>query len=309
MADRASDDLLLPFQVGHRRVLGRLVRLGRLADDILTRHAYPEPVSRALGEALAITALLGAALKDDGKLILQTQTDGPLHLIVVNYESPGRLRAYAGFDAARLTAAVDAPSLIGKGHLAMTIDRGGEARRYQGVVPLEGASLSEAAVAYFHQSEQIPSFLRVAVARHLAPAATAGEPRWQWRVGGLLVQYVPPVGSGARSIEVDEWLEGDSGDAWQTARVLAGTVEDHELADPTLPPDRLLYRLFHEPGAYVEPARPLTAYCRCSEARVLGLLGSFSAEALAELREPDGGLSVTCEFCSRRFRIPAEAGI
>ncbi|MGH6735126.1 MAG: Hsp33 family molecular chaperone [Methyloceanibacter sp.] len=294
-----ADDLILPFQAEHADVLGRLVKLGPTVDTILSRHAYPEPVSRLLGEAVALTALLGASLKTEGKFILQAATDGQVDLLVADYQVPGALRGYARFSADRLAevARDDDASLLGEGHLAMTIDRGSETERYQGVVPLEGESLTEAADTYFRQSEQLPTFIRLAVARHYR-AGESGEGTWTWRAGGLLVQKLTREGgvSSAKDFEED----------WTRAKSLAETVEDHELLDPMLTPDRLLYRLFHEEQVRVYRAIPLETYCSCSRDRVEELLRRFSPEDLADM-VVDGAVWVTCEFCNRRYHFdPAE---
>ena len=178
-----ADDLLLPFQTVRSGVRGRIVRLGPVVDTILSRHAYPEPVSHALGEALALAAMLGAALKMDGKFILQTKTDGALDFLVADYETPGKVRGYASFDKADPTLA-DAKgrgnqgALLGSGHVAMTIDPGGDMDRYQGIVALEREPLVDAAHTYFRQSEQLPTFIRLAVARHYGPSRPEGEPVW-----------------------------------------------------------------------------------------------------------------------------------
>ena len=184
-----DDNLILPFQAEHAGVAGRLVKLGSTVDTILSRHDYPEPVSKLLGEAVALTALLGAALKSEGKFILQASTDGPVDLLVTDYEVPGHLRGYARFSAERIAelAGDTHAQLLGQGHFAMTIDRGPETERYQGVVPLEGESLTEAADTYFRQSEQLPTFIRLAVARHYRAGQAQGRP-WTWRAGGLIVQ-------------------------------------------------------------------------------------------------------------------------
>jgi len=297
-----QDDLVLPFQAEQADVLGRLVKLGPTIDSILSRHAYPEPVSRLLGEAVALTALLGASLKFEGKFILQASTDGPVDLLVADYQVPGALRGYARFSAERLAAfeAGDETSLLGHGHLAMTIDRGPDTERYQGVVPLEGETLTEAADTYFRQSEQLPTFIRLAVARHYR-AGTGGEGAWTWRAGGLLVQKLTREGgiSSAKEFEED----------WTRAKMLAETVEDHELLDPLLPPELLLYRLFHEEQVRVYTAIPLETYCSCSRDRVEELLGSFSPEELADM-VVDGEMWVTCEFCNARYQFdPAAFGI
>ena len=297
-----ADDLVLPFQAEQADVLGRLVKLGPTVDSILSRHAYPEPVSRLLGEAVALTALLGAALKFEGKFILQASTDGPVDLLVADYQVPGALRGYARFSAERLAAfgADDELSLLGHGHLAMTIDRGQDTERYQGVVPLEGESLTEAAHTYFRQSEQLPTLIRLAVARHYQ-AGKGGEGAWTWRAGGLLVQKLTREGGKASEKDFEE--------DWTRAKMLGETVEDHELLDPLLPPELLLYRLFHEEQVRVYRAVPLETYCSCSRERVEELLGRFTPEELADM-VVDGEMWVTCEFCNACYQFdPATFGI
>lgn len=291
-----EDDLILPFQAEHADVSGRLVKLGPVVDTILSRHAYPEAVSQLLGEAVALTALLGAALKFEGKFILQASTDGPVDLLVADYQVPGGLRGYARFSKDRLEAQPPDGNLLGQGHLAMTIDRGLDTERYQGVVPLEGESLTEAADTYFRQSEQLPTFIRLAVARHYR-AGDKGESAWTWRAGGLLVQKLTREG-GRTGARVSALAEED----WARAKALAETVEDHELLDPMLPADRLLYRLFHEEQVRAFRAVPLESYCSCSQARVEELLKRFSPEDLAQM-VVDGEVWVTCEFCNRRYRF------
>ena len=289
-----SDDLVLPFQAEQADVLGRLAKLGPTVDTILSQHDYPEPVSRLLGEAVALTALLGAALKFEGKFILQASADGPVDLLVADYQVPGALRGYARFSAERVAALPPGETMLGEGHLAMTIDRGAEMERYQGVVPLEGESLTEAAHTYFRQSEQLPTFIKLAVARHYRPGE--GGKNWTWRAGGLLVQKL--TREGGRGGSQGALAEED----WTRAKALAETVEDHELLDPTLPPDRLLYRLFHEEQVRAYRAVPLESYCSCSRERVEELLKRFSAEDLAEM-VIDGEVWVTCEFCNRRYNF------
>jgi len=302
----SGDDIVLPFRTERAGVIGRIVRLGPAVDTILSHHDVPEPVAQILGEAVALTAMLGTALKFDGKLIVQTKTDGILDFLVVNFEAPGRLRAYVRCDKARFAASaanggIDEGRLLGSGHLAITIDPGEDMDRYQGIVALDGGSLVDAALTYFRQSEQLPSFIRLAVARHYQ----AGE--WHWRAGGLMIQNLAVAGGKAGARVPDEGdelrLVGEDDDGWERTRMLAATVEDHELLDPTLAPERLLYRLFHEEGVRVMPTTPIEAYCRCSRERVEAFLKSFGAEDLADMREPDGGISVTCEFCTATYRF------
>jgi molecular chaperone Hsp33 len=291
-----DDDLILPFQAEQADVVGRLVKLGPTVDTILSRHAYPDSVSQLLGEAVALTALLGAALKFKGKFILQASTDGPVDLLVADYQVPGGLRGYARFSPERIADLPPDGRLLGEGHLAMTIDRGVETERYQGVVPLEGESLTEAADTYFRQSEQLPTFIKLAVARHYR-AGSAGVRPWTWRAGGLLVQKL--TREGGRSVGREAAFAEED---WTRAKALAETVEDHELLDPMLPPDRLLYRLFHDEQVRAFRAIPLESYCSCSRERVEELLRRFSAEELVDM-VVDGEVWVTCEFCNSRYQF------
>jgi len=310
----SGDNLVLPFRTVRSGIAGRVVRLGKVVDTILGRHDYPPEVSRVLGEALALTALLGTALKFDGKLILQTRTDGALDFLVADFEVPGRLRGYASFDAGRIEALAGegactvTDKLLGRGHLAMTIDPGGDMDRTQGIVGLDGESLSAAALTYFRQSEQLPTFIRLAVARHYLAGASGAAGSWQWRAGGLLLQHVTPEGGAPRPAvegagEERGLLVGEVDDHWQRVTMLAATVEDHELLDPMLAPERLLFRLFHEEGVRVFETRPIEEHCRCSRERVGAMLASFPEADLTDMREADGAISVTCEFCNTTYRF------
>jgi molecular chaperone Hsp33 len=305
-----ADNIVMPFRTVKSDVIGRVIRLGSVVDAILSRHAYPEPVSHALGEAITLTAMLGSALKEQAKLILQTKTDGPMDFLVADFEAPGKVRGYANFDKAN-RAFDDAKGrgnqaeLLGTGHLAMTIDPGTGRDSYQGIVALENEPLITAAHTYFRQSEQLPTFIKLAVARHFEGGTTR---TWRWRAGGLMIQQLPREG-GTRpeGEEHDASFEGDDDDNWNRARHLAATVEDHELIDPNLSADRLLYRLFHEEGVRVVPPIDLAETCRCSRERLAVYLQRFGAEELADMREPDGSIKATCEFCSRAYAFaPSE---
>ncbi len=301
------DNCIIPFSTVQSKALGRLVRLGSVVDEILSRHEYPTPVSIVLGQAIALTAMLGTTLKFDGDLVLQTKTDGPLGFLVVNFATPGQLRAHASFDAdyiAKLgdTMTINAGELIGKGYLAITIDPGGGMDRYQGIVGMEGHGLSTAAHTYFRQSEQLPTFTKLSVARF--QGRENGSQREQWRAGGILLQHVTPVGGREHKDDEDDFLLGEEDDDWQRVEMLAQTVEDHEIVDPTLAPERLLYRLFHEEGVRAAKERPLEVFCRCSEGRVQNMLKSFRPEDLEDLRDDNGQVTVTCEFCNRSYSFP-----
>ena len=303
----SGDDTVVPFEVKTLGVRGRIVRLGDAVDGILRQHDYPEPVSALLAEGTALASLLGSALKFDGTFILQTRSDGPVGLLVADYAAPGRLRGYAQFDAGRMGMLGKRPSpaaLFGGGHLALTIDPGIGKERYQGIVALGEEGLEGAAHTYFRQSEQIPTSLRLAA----GPLVGRAQEAPRWRAGAVMIQHLPREGGSSPM----EFSSGDApegavealveDDRWVKARLLLETVEDHELLDPGLAPERLLYRLFHEDGVTVYPARPLERACSCSRERVVGLLQTFEpAEREAMLEE--GRIVVSCQFCSQTYRI------
>jgi molecular chaperone Hsp33 len=305
------DDTILPFAVKALDLRGRIVRLGPAVDAILSSHDYPPPVAKLLGEAIVLTVMLGSSLKFDGRFILQTQGDGPVRMLVVDFTSPGNVRACARFDAKRVADAiangeVEPGQLLGRGHLAMTIDQGGEMSRYQGLVALEGGGLEQAAHEYFLRSEQIPTRVRLAVAEEFR----AGEhgARRHWRAGGIMLQFLPNSTERQRQADLDP---GDAppgttphivaeDDAWVEGRSLIETVDDIELLDPDLSSERLAYRLFHERGVRVFRAAPVNAQCSCSRDSVENMLKGFSQEDRDDMVE-NGRITVTCEFCSSTY--------
>lgn len=307
----ADDDTILPFEVKALDLRGRLVRLGPAVDTILSCHDYPPPVAKLLGEAIVLAVLLGSALKIDGRFILQTQSDGPVRMLVVDFTTPSKVRACARFDAERVAAAITAGEakagqLLGRGHLAMTIDQGPDMSRYQGLVALDGKDLEHAAHEYFLRSEQIPTRVRLAVAEEFR--AASGGARRNWRAGGILLQFLPKAAERARQPDLDpgDAPAGTEGhvlpedDAWVEGRSLIDTVEDIELIDPDLSNERLAYRLFHEPGVRVFRALPVCAECSCSRTRVENMLKSFSQDDRDHMVE-NGTITVTCEFCSSTY--------
>ncbi len=311
-SDQTGDDLVLPFQVEQTGVRGRVVRLGELVDDILTRHEYPALVSELLGEALALAALLGESLKFDGTLTIQAQGDGPVGLLVTSFTSPGGMRGFAQVDGPAFDAFVAAnpdaspAMLLGKGHLALTIDPASDLERYQGIVALWGESLTDAAHEYFRQSEQIATSIKLAVGQ----VENAGEEA-TWRAGGIMVQHLAAEGGiqdeaeRAARIKAGESKALSPGgedveEAWARAEILLATTKDHELLDPLVSPEQLLYRLFHEDGVRVFEARELTRQCRCSEERSQSILKSFTVDEVKEM-VVDGQLSVRCEFCNQTY--------
>ncbi|HUB65318.1 MAG TPA: Hsp33 family molecular chaperone [Methylocella sp.] len=300
VSDAARDDTVVPFAVEPLDVRGRVVRLGASIDHILAKHAYPAPVARLVGEACALTVLLATSLKIDGRFQLQTRGDGAIGMLVVDFDAPDRLRALARFDANKLGPRPRAMDLIGTGHLAVTVEQGNGSARYQGIVALQGQGLEDAARQYFDQSAQIPTRVRLAVAE----SVTVGGANW--RAGGLLTQFLPR--SPGRRIRADldpgdipgglHYAKPPADDAWIEAEALLATLEDHELVDPAVSSERLLYRLFHEQGVMVFPPQGVHDACRCSNERIKAMLERFTPRERSDMTGDDGLIGVTCEFCS-----------
>jgi molecular chaperone Hsp33 len=287
----ANLDEAVGFTIPGRSARGRVVRLGPLLDEILSSHDYPAPIARILSEAVTLTALLGAMLKDaGGQLTLQAQTEsGIVDLLVADYRG-GELRGYVRFDPDRLSGVASVPTLealFGKGYLAITFDQALTGERYQGIVPLEGASLADAAQSFFAQSEQIPSLVRLAVndTGHIA--------------GGILVQHLPEGEEGRERLHTR--LDHPE---WQHVRILAETIKATELVDHALPLDALLWRLFNEEEEIrVLATIGLSKGCRCNFEHIRSVISRFPREERAEMVDQDGFISVDCEFCSRIFPI------
>jgi molecular chaperone Hsp33 len=290
-----ADDLAAAFQIEGWPVRGRLVRLGDTIDAILSAHNYPEPVAALLGEACALAALVGSSLKFEGRLIVQAQGDGPVRYVVADYDTQGHMRGYCRFDEEEVAAASQgfarpgARSLLGQGVFVMTLDRGPDFERTQGITPIEGESLSLAAEHYFQQSEQIPTKVRLSVGSITTDEGTG------WRAGGALIQLI-----------ASDDARGSTEEAWDRSRAFFQTLGDDELLDPTITPETLLFRLFHEDGVRLEDARALVAQCRCSRDRIAGVLTSFKPEERAEMVEADGKIRVTCEYCATVYELEPE---
>lgn len=312
--DRAESltDCVVPFAVESLDVRGRSVKLDDALNTILTRHDYPTPVARLLGEAIVLSALVGSSLKFEGRFILQTQTDGPVNMIVVDLQTPNGLRGYARFDEVALNEAAEKgelspEQLLGKGVLAMTIDQGEMTERYQGIVQLDGASLEEVAHRYFMQSEQIPTIVRLAVAQF----SEKGKAQDQWRAGGILLQHLPEHGG---RVMADLPGDGDFNNPetadtefepennWVEASALLQTVNDHELVDPAISSERLLFRLYHETGVRVFEPMALVEKCGCTADKIEAMLEQFSNEDI-DAMVVDGDIEVVCEFCSTAYHF------
>ncbi|MFN3233487.1 MAG: Hsp33 family molecular chaperone [Alphaproteobacteria bacterium] len=284
-----DQNAILPFQIDGQEVRGRVVRLTSAVDEILSKHDYPAPISELLAHALTLAAMLGNTIKFDGKLTLQAKGNGPVGSIVADFRTPGALRGWVSYDEVTYQAAVEGgidpgrevPQLMGAGHLAFTVDQGADMERYQGIVGLEGGTLAECAQKYFDDSEQLPTAVKL----------SARQVDGQWRASGIMLQYLPPAGRP---------LEDRDDEAWREAAILMSSVRDEELIDSDLPPDRLLFRLFHEPGVRVFDPEPVEVFCQCSRDRIGRVLKQFATEDLADM-VVDGKIVVTCEFCTSEY--------
>ncbi len=285
---------ITPFHLPNRPVRGRLVRLGALAQALLGRHQNAPAVTRLAGEALALAAGLSSALKYRGSFSLQAKGDGPVPMLLADCTQAGALRGYARADADRLAALfADTPEptaaqLLGAGYLAFTVDQGSDTERYQGIVSLEGESLAEMALHYFRTSEQLQYDV------HLA----AGQTPEGWRAAALILERV--AGEGGVDPELDTAAQDE---AWRTATTLAATITQAELLDDDLAPDALVWRLFGTEGVEIDLPRALAYGCRCSRAKLAGILASFPETDLDDM-VVDGDIVMTCEFCKYDFRFP-----
>ncbi len=290
-------DFVLPFDIVNAGVRGRMVRLDASSARALGAHALPEPAARVAGEAVALGALLGTALKLDGRLTIQTKGDGPLDLITADYygadENRARgVRGYARLDAARFEAldGKDFAQLAGKGVMAITIEPKVGGKTYQGIVELSQDGIAPSAETYFAQSEQLPTVIKLAA----APLYVAGDRQPHWRAGGIMLQMTPE--SAKQGIETKS-------DDWDRLSLLLKTVEDLELVDTSLAPETLLWRLFHEDEVRVQPPEPVIFRCDCNADRITQVLRSYVAAERAGLADPDGIIRARCEFCGKTHEI------
>jgi molecular chaperone Hsp33 len=293
----AGDNHTQPFLLESSGIRGRLLRLGSVADTILSRHDYAEPLAGLLGEMLALTGALSSLLKFEGVFTAQAKGDGPVSLLVSDITADGNIRGYASCDPDRLVALLaETPdpgldALMGKGYFAYTVDMAKSGERYQGIVELAGKTLADCLQHYFLQSDQVQSGIVLASRR------IGGR----WRSGALVLQRVPEEGGGPAPLS-----NIDDEEAWRRAMILQVTCSAEELLDPDLPAHDLLYRLFHEEGVRVFAPRPVKAECRCSRARIESVLAAMPREDVAAMKA-DGVVEATCEFCNTHYRFDEEA--
>lgn len=283
-------DQVRRFIVENKPVRGHWVRLEGAWREVRAHREYPEIVRELLGQAVAASVLLAATLKFRGTLTLQLQGSGAVSLLVAQCTHDFRLRAVAQFEDARVGAIPSSPrearlfrQLVGTdGRLAVTVEAEERSMRYQGVVPLTGASLAESLEAYFASSEQLPT--RVLL-------AADGE-----RGAGVLVQKVP--GRAADD-------ESDLQEIWEDTQRGIESLSSAELLE--CPVEELLNRGFAAHDLRLFRGSPVQFECRCNQGRVNSLLRALGAEEVRDVLREQGAVTVTCEFCHRPYRFDAAA--
>ena len=285
-----ATDLIRPFQIEASGLRGRLVRLGPVMTDILGRRRYPGPVAQVLAEAMVLGSLMASALKYDGVFTLQTKGDGPLRFLVVDITTAGEVRAYARVEEPDHLGDghLGFRDLVGTGHVAFTVDQGPHTQRYQGIVELQGDSLTDCLLHYFRQSDQLDAALTISV----DGPVSGGD--GSWTGGGVMLQRLPDPERRIPSSERE--------DDWRRAMLVLSTVTGPELTDPSTAVDTVLFRLFHEDGVRVYPAQPLSRGCRCNRDKVAGILAQIGSDHLEEYKI-DGDVVMTCEYCNVDFRF------
>lgn len=296
-------DFCQPFTLDHSNIRGRFTRLGPTVQTIIGQHTYPALANDLLAEIIGLAVLLSSSLKYEGLFTLQTSSDGPISMLVVDVDSDGNVRACLRVDEARLNAMIAEEEggeealrgkvlkLMGRGHIAFTVDQGDEHERYQGIVSLEGETLAQCAEAYFRQSEQLETSFKIEVHR--------GENADDWWVGGLFLQKMPVSASGdASTPEEAEKVAED----WNRSTILMASATENELVDISLSAHDLIWRLFHDEDPRVFDQTHLQFKCRCSREKIEGALVTYPLEELLAMREEDTGeVGVSCQFCNTRY--------
>ncbi len=288
-----ADNMVLPYKIEGLDAQGRVVRLGHELHTILSRHDYPEPIARLLGEAMVLTVMLGSSLKFDGRFVVQTQSDGLVPMLICDMKTSGEIRAYAKIDHAKLALYGKNPSqavLLGQGHIAFSVEQGADMENYQGIVPLEG-ELIDTAHMYFARSEQIETRVKLAAQKVALP-----DGETHWRAGGILLQQTAHEG-GRRD---DGRAARCSDDDWRRLTALLETTEKAELLHPELDAETLVFRLFNEDGVRVFKTRKVHFACTCSKSRIENIIKTFSDEEIYDSLE-DGMIKVGCEFCNAKY--------
>lgn len=309
------DDTVLPFQLDKSDMRGRVARLDGVLSGVLKQHAYPPVVEALVAEMTLLTALIGQTVKLRWKLSLQVQSKGAVRMIATDYYGPenegdaARIRAYASFDAEKLTSG-NPMDQIGEGYFAILIDQGEGTQPYQGITPLSGTSLSESAEAYFAQSEQLPTKFTLSYGRATEPGVAE-----HWRAGGIMLQHMPKAspfvaaegGTGEAGLLVaTDLVSGETEENWSRVNFHLDTVEDLELIGPTITPATLLTRLFHEENPRIFDAQRVEFGCSCSEEKVRQSLSIYSAKDIETMTTEAGTVTADCQFCGAHYVLDAK---
>ncbi len=310
------DDTVLPFQLDVSDIRGRIVRLDSALGGILKQHDYPPQVEALVAEMALLAALIGQTMKLRWKLQLQVQSKGPVRMIAVDYygpegdDKPARIRAYASYDAERLTDGAPIEQ-VGEGYFAVMIDQGSGMTPYQGISPLSTESLSKSAETYFAQSEQLPTRFQLSFGKSTTP-----DEAEHWRAGGVMLQHMPKAspfigkdeGTGD-VLQAGDLLGDDEMENWNRVNILLDTVDDLELIGPSLEPSDVLLRLFHEEGPRVFDKQRVHFGCSCSADRVRQSLSIYSAKDIATMTTDEGRVTADCQFCGAHYDLdPATVG-
>lgn len=289
-------DSCASFHIDNGAFRGRLVRLDQVVNTILQKHQYPLPVSAVIAESTALAILLASNLKYDGLFTLQIQGNGPVSVVVVDVTSDGKVRACAKFDQERLAHSQElrktvgeiepAPHLLGEGWLAFTVDQGPDTELYQGIVDLQGKNLSECALRYFKQSEQIDTDLQ------LFFHAPQGESK-DWYSAGIMLQKLPEIGG-----KIDP--QADLSEAWNEAVIFLKSLKADELFDAELSTADILNRLYHANNLIISEQKKYEFGCRCSREKLRSTLSTFKQEDIESMCE-ENKVSATCQFCSELY--------
>ena len=276
-------------------VRGEIVSLAATWRQIRERHDYPEPVLRMLGELVAASTLLSANLKFNGALIMQIHGDGPVRLLVVECNANLTVRATVKLSS-QLPIADDATfadlvNTSGQGRFAITLDPRDTSqgqKPYQGIVPLEGATVAEALEGYMRRSEQLDTQLWL---------AADGD-----HANGLLLQKLPLEGgvpANAVAVAFDADAQSRAEEVWNRAVTFANTLERTELLE--VDPPTLMRRLFWEETLAVYDPAPCAFRCSCTRERVAAMLVSLGSQEVEETLSEMGGIHVDCEFCNKSY--------
>ena len=288
-------DNCVSFLIENGAYQGRLIRLNQVVNTILGKHCYPKPVAAVVAECTVLGALLASQLKYNGLFTLQIQSNGVINLVVVDVTSDGKIRACARYDEERLKKSQElrkttgeieaAPHLLGGGHLVFTVDQGENTELYQGIVDLQGKNLTECALRYFKQSEQIDTDLKLFL--HTPEGESSS-----WLTGGIMLQKMPTIST---DISAEEQTE-----IWNEAKIFMQSLNENEIFDAELSSEEILNRLFHSNKLQISNLRSYQFGCRCSKDKLLNTLQSFSAEDIEAMIE-ENKITATCNFCNEKY--------